>query len=523
MNGLRDMLDLLRRHGELEEVTDPVDVREVTPLVWRTDKALHFRNVVGYEAEMAGGLVTTRRRAALVMGCEPERLGQRFLEGVEHPIAPVLLEGPSARKAPAKEVVEGGPGPVDLTFLPIPFMHARDGGPFLTSAVVIARDPEYGRNAGIYRLMYRTPDEFSIDLMSHSDLRFFYERALAGGRPLPVTAVLGLDYLDMLAATYKSPTGTDELAIAGGLKGEPLPLVRCETVDLEVPAYAEVVLEGHLLPIGWTVDEGPFGDMCGINGGLKMNPVFKVTAVTRRRRPIIHFLRMPRENNLCHCPAIEAAALRALQNARVDVAAVHATLGGMSYWEVIAAIRKRPGEAKNALLALLSVAEVKLAIVTDDDIDIYDHEEVEWAMALRVQADEDVIIVPGTRGKHLDPSAKLVASRSGSGALAVMARLGIDATMPDDISPERYERVVPATAPAEALARAAGSPGGDLRTRILGLLGKPIYFNDIVAALGDSEYRAILAAWGAIRRTQSLERDTQGRYWLTAAGEKEVL
>ncbi len=432
--GLRSSIETLRQKGELLEIKKAVDVRYVTPLLWQTEKALHFQNIKGYDAEMVGGLVVDRSRAAALLGCRLDGLAQRFLEGVNCPIQPVLV-----KESPTLEVIQDRS---DLSVLPIPFMHDKDGGPFLTSAMVVSKDPKYGRNVGIYRLMYRSPNELSVDLKSHSDLRTFYERALHEGRPLPVAAILGADYPDMLAATYKCPTGTDEYTIAGGLKGEPVPLVRCRKVDLEVPAYAEVIIEGELLPVGWTKDEGPFGDMSGVNGGLKYNPIFRVTAVSHRRRPILHFLKMPRENNWCHGPAIEGAALRALQNARIDVAAINATQGGMCYWELIASIRKRPGEGKNALAALLSVAEVKLAIVTDDDIDIYDREDVAWAMALRVQADRDLVVIPGTRGKHLDPSAQMIGE--GEAALPVSARLGIDATIPEGVSRSRYERVAPA-------------------------------------------------------------------------------
>ncbi|MBI2370280.1 MAG: UbiD family decarboxylase, partial [Deltaproteobacteria bacterium] len=235
------------------------------------------------------------------------------------------------------------------------------------------------------------------------------------------------------------PIRMDEFAIAGGLHGNPVELVRCRTVDLEVPADAEIVLEGELLPIGWTEDEGRFGEFSHIQGDVKWNPVFRVRCITTRRDPIFYILQMPWENDWLAGPVIEAAALRILREASVEPVAVYATPGSCCYWELIASIRKRPGEGKNAVLALLALAEVKLVIVTDDDINIYDPHELDWALTFRVQADRDVIIVSGARGKHIDPSLK--SWEVGKAGLPTTSKLGIDATIPEGVPREKYERL----------------------------------------------------------------------------------
>ena len=267
----------------------------------------------------------------------------------------------------------------------------------------------------------------------------YYQRALDAGRPLEIAVAVGVHPYEMLAASYKAPIDVDEYAIAGGLHGAPVELVRCKTVDLEVPADAELVLEGELLPIGWTADEGPFGEFSHITGDVKWNPIFRVRCITHRRDPIFYMLQMPWENDWLAAPVIEAAGLQALRIASVEPVAIRAPVGGCCYWTLVASIKKRPGEGKNALLALLSVAEVKLAIVTDDDIDIYDPDDLDWAMTFRVQADHDVLIVPGARGKHIDPSVR--AWSLGKGGLPTTAKLGIDATIPEGVPREQYERL----------------------------------------------------------------------------------
>ncbi len=430
----RDFLQRLEEAGELRRVTKGVDPRHLSALMAQAREATLFEQIVGYpEWRAAGALVSTRRRLALGMGCAESEIATRFEEAIRRPIEPRRV-----REAPCQEVVWEGDA-VDLTRIPIPMMHVKDGGPYLSATLVVSSDPEYGRNVGSYRMMYRTPRETGIDLVSPSDMRVYYQRALDQGRPLPIAVAIGVHPHEMLAASYKAPIDVDEFAVAGGLHGAPVDLVRCRTVDLEVPADAEMVLEGELLPIGWTADEGPFGEFSHITGEVKWNPIFRVRCITHRRDPIFYVLQMPWENDWLAAPVTEAAGLQALRAASVQPVAIRAPVGSCCYWSLIASIKKRPGEGKNALLALLSVAEVKLAIVTDDDIDIYNPDELDWAMTFRVQADQDVLVVSGARGKHIDPSVR--AGALGKGGLPTTAKLGIDATIPEGVPRSHYERL----------------------------------------------------------------------------------
>ena len=430
----RDFLADLDAAGELQHLGGEADLRDVPALCAQSAKASFFEKLKDYPGwRLAGALITSKKRLALAMGCKESDVAWRFEEGMGRLIEPVMVE-----RGPCQEVVRIG-DEVDLAALPYPLMHLFDGGPYISATFVVSKDPEFGRNCGSYRLMYRSPNETGIDLVSPSDMRLYYQRRLDQRKPLEIAVAIGCHPYEMLAASYKAPTDLDEYWVAGGLHGQPVPLAKCKTVDLEVPADAELVLEGELLPIGWTEDEGPFGEFSQISGDVKWNPVFRVKCVTHRRDPIFYLLQMPWENDWLAAPVTEAAGLKALRNASVQPVAIRAPVGSCGYWTLIASIRKRPGEGKNALLALLSIAEVKLAIVTDDDIDIENPDDLDWAMTFRVQADRDLIVVQGARGKHIDPSIK--AWELGKGGLPTTAKLGIDATIPEGVPKKLYRRI----------------------------------------------------------------------------------
>lgn len=433
-DGMREWIAKLEKAGELARARREVDARLVPALIARAPGAALFEKVSGFEMGIVGGLASTRRRIAVGMDCTENDIGKKFQHGMDHPIDPVV------GGADAWDVTLTG-DEVDLTRIPIPVLHEKDGGPYISSGVVVARDPETGaRNAGVYRLMYRGPRTTSIDLVSHSDLRTFHQRNLARGRGTPIAIAVGTHLNELMAAGYGAPQGVDELAVAGGLHGRPVELARCRTVDLEVPANAQIVLEGEIPPMGWTEDEGRFGDFTNLQCSLKWNPVVRYSAMHFRRDALFYALTMPWENDWLGAPAVEAQAWAALRTAGVEATAVRVTPGGCCHFQVIAAIRKRAGEGKNALLALLSLGIVKWAIVVDHEIDITNQDELDWAVTFSVQADRDIYILPGLRGKHLDPSVR--AWELPKGEVPTTAKFGIDATIPEGISREHYERPV---------------------------------------------------------------------------------
>jgi 2,5-furandicarboxylate decarboxylase 1 len=432
----RDMLARMEREGHLRRVAKTISPRHITALCGQAPAAVLCESVEDYDIPVVGGLYWTRARLASALGWPEGELGARFARAVARPMAPIAVND-----APCQEVVATGDD-VDLTALPIPFMHEKDGGPYISAGVAFAQDAESGPNAGCYRLMFRTQREMAMDLFTASDLRRYYSKTYERGVPLPVAIAIGVHVFEHMAAAYKAPAGVNEMEIAGGLRGEPTRLVRAKTVDVMVPANAEIVLEGELLPNGWTADEGPFGEFAGMQGDLKRNPLLRVNAITHRRNPIFYALQMPWENDWLNGPATEAACARVLGLAGVQVAAVRATEGGCCGWSVVVSIKKRAGEGRNALAALLSLPVVKQAIVTDDDIDIYNSDEVEWAVTFRCQADKDIIILSGMKGKHVDPSVRPWDLKPGE--LPTTAKFGIDATIPEGIPAFRYERIVPA-------------------------------------------------------------------------------
>jgi 2,5-furandicarboxylate decarboxylase 1 len=428
----RDVLARLDEGGALLRLAKDVDARRLSALVVKADRPVLFERVRGFDLRVAGGLFWNRKRFATSLGWPESELGTRFAAGVRTMIEPEIVDA-----APAQDVVRVGRD-VDLTELPIPLLAEKDGGPYISAGVVIARG-DRGLNAGCYRLMYRSRDETGIDLVTVSDLRRLYEAALARGEALPISVSIGVHPIEILSAAYKAPPGVSELAIAGGLHGTPVPLARCRTVDVPAIADAEIVLEGALLPIGWTEDEGPFGEFAGMYGDLKHNPVFKVSAITHRRDAVFQLLQMPWENAWLGAAATEAQVWNVLRTAGVDVVDVAVTEGSACRWSVIASIRKRAGGGKNALLAILALPDTKHALVVDEDVDIHDPTQVEWARTFRVQADRDVIVIEGAQGKHVDPSVR--PWELAKGQLPMTAKMGIDATIPEGIPPMFYDRI----------------------------------------------------------------------------------
>ena len=275
----RGMLTRMESEGHLRRVTKSISPRHITALCGQAPAAILCQSVEDYDIPVVAGLYWTRARLASALGWPEGELGGRFARAATRPISPMIVTD-----APCQEVVVTGDD-VDLTALPIPFMHEKDGGPYISAGVAFAQDPELGPNSGCYRLMFRTRREMAMDLFTASDMRRYYTKTYERNQSLPVAIAIGVHAFEHMASAYKAPAGTNEMEIAGGLRGEPTALVRARTVDVMVPANAEIVLEGELLPNGWTADEGPFGEFAGMQGDLKHNPLFRVGAITHRRDP----------------------------------------------------------------------------------------------------------------------------------------------------------------------------------------------------------------------------------------------
>src|SRR2546427_8088639 len=311
-----------------------------------------------------------------------------------------------------------------------------DGGRMSDAGGGIARDPELGVNSGIYRFIVKEKNLTGIDIVTPNNMRMFAQRAYEAGRPCPISISIGTHPIEITGSGYRAPLGVDEMAIAGGLRGSPVELAPCTTIDLPCIADAEIVLEAQPPPPGWTWREGRFGEFTRLMGGLHWNPLVRIKAIAMRKDAIYYNLHMPWENTWLAAPTRYAAIRQALRTAGVQVKDINVTLGGCAFWHAVISIKKQPGEAKNALLAALSVMDLKHVVVVDDDIDVFDPTEVEWAIATRVQGDKDVMIISNARAKPLDPSLP-----QGYGVVPTAAKVGIDATMPEGIPRENYERI----------------------------------------------------------------------------------
>jgi len=510
----RQFLERLRQSGELVDLHQPVDIRHVATLVDQADTALYFRNVIGYEMPVVSGLIRTRERSIMALGCASYReIEDKLTQAISHPLAPKYV-----KTSPTREVVVVG-DEVDLYKLPIPMSSIFDGGPMITAGVVIARDPELGINSGIYRFIVKEKSLTGIDIVTPNNMRLFAQRAYESGRPLPISISIGTHPIEITGSGYRAPLGVDEMAIAGGLRGAPVELVPCETIDLPYVADAEIVLEAEILPTGWTWPEGRFGEFTRLMGGLHWNPLVRIKAIAMRKDAIYYNLHMPWENTWLAAPTRYAAIRQALRTAGVQVKDINVTLGGCAFWHAVISIKKQPGEAKNALLAALSVMDLKHVVVVDDDIDVFDPTEVEWAIATRVQGDKDVMVVSNARAKPLDPSLP-----QGYGVVPTGAKVGIDATIPEGIPREYYERITYAYADRAKIADyrkgksdTAGFAGDDgevaaLASKILDTIGKePLYYTEIAERFCAYDFRTVARALGHLHATEKLWQDPRGR------------
>src|SRR6516165_5101924 len=510
----RQFLDRLRQAGELVDLHQPVDIRHISTLVDQAKTALYFHRVIGYDMPVVSGLIRSRERAMIALGAETYReIEDRLTRAINQPIAPKYV-----KTSPTREITSVN-DEVDLYRLPIPMSSIYDGGPMITAGVVIARDPELGVNSGIYRFIVKEKGLTGIDIVTPNNMRLFAQRAFERKEALPISISIGTHPIEITGSGYRAPLGVDEMGIAGGLRGVPVELAPCKTIDVPYIADAEIVLEAEILPTGWTWPEGRFGEFTRLMGGLHWNPLVRIKAVHRRKDALYYALHMPWENTWLAAPIRYTAIRQALKTAGVVVKDINVTLGGCAFWHAVISIKKQPGEAKNALLAALSVMDLKHVVVVDDDIDVFDANEVEWAIATRVQGDRDILIVSDARAKPLDPSLP-----QGFGVVPTGAKVGIDATIPEGIPREYYERITYAYADGakidDYLNGKSDTPGrsGDdgevdaLAGKILNAIGQsPLYYTNIAERFSAFVFSTVALALGSLHAAEKLWQDARGR------------
>lgn len=450
---LRTAIDRLRSHGELADVTGEVHWdRELGTLtreaLRRKGPALLFRNITDYNkpdarcGQLVTNLLASNRRLSLLLGYdEPpghdEIVGHVLRKNAER-VPPVLVDD-----GPVHDVVVTGDD-VDLAELPVPRWHHLDGGRYInTFAAIVTKDPEDGSvNLGVYRGMLSGRNKIPMLLVPSQHWGLHWAKHLERNKPMQVACVYGWHpVMDFLAGS-PIPKGVSEYDVMGAYLGAPVPLVKCRTVDLEVPASAEIVVEGYISPDPDTYElEGPFGEFTGyVSDVPTKRPTIQVTAMTHRQSPIF---RGTLEGSLpgasgenSHMSALQRAAIawRTLENAGVpgvrDVY-VHPVTNGTT---IAVQIRKvNEGHAKWVASALWSsgaaLYRYKNVIVVDEDIDISDYSALDWAIAYRVRAGtDDVVVMPGSFGSPIDPSTPLEERSVAQLGSGLWNRVLIDAT-----------------------------------------------------------------------------------------------
>ena len=495
---LRRFVEELRQTGELEVHAGTAELAEVALALEGNAKAVLFERVGKEGAQLAGNVMGGRARLARAFGATPDKLLAEVLRRLR--TAPQVVEVPR-EAAPAQEVVLTG-DKADLTTLPVNLQHGFDGAPYISASIDFVVDPSNGwTNVGVRRLMLRGRREAGIDINSPSDLRALYEAAVERGERLPVAFVVGAHPADFVAAVMRVPV--DELGLVASLRDAPLAVVKCVSCDIRVPADAEWVLEGHLDERGHVEAEGPYGEFLGYYGAVKQNPVFHLTAITRRRDALFQTAtiggRSLGRTDTAQLNALrtEVMVWRALETAVREVVSVYATPSSGGMYTLRIAMRQRvPGEARNAIAAAFGcLANVKHVFVVDPDVDIFSDEQMDWALATRFQADRDLVVQSGFRTLPLDPS--LSGARTGAKAgfdltLPVGEARGIESTIPE---PPRFE-------------------GKRFPSVEAALADGPKRFEELMAALASRDGREVVLALDALRAAGRLTREKDGRYAL---------
>ena len=418
---LRSYLDLIKQnHPEdflvVSREVDPA--YEITAIAVKLEQeakrrpVLLFEKVKGTKFPVLTNLHAGRSRLAAAIHAKPEEMQRAYLRAMENPIQPKVVS-----TAPVKEVILTGDR-IDLYKLPQLLHHEEDAGAYITAAISFAKDPNSDTwNCAYNRLMIKGRDTTSIHLTLAKHLWEFQRAAESQGKPLPVAFAIGVHPAIALGCLAIGSIDEDERAIMGGLLGEPLELVKCETSDVLVPAHAELILEGEILPHERT-PEGPFGEFTGYSLGERQREVLKVRAITHRRDAIFQDITVGHLDHLMlSTTPIEANLYRAVRAMVPTVKAVRVPAPFTCY---VSIEQRISGQGKNTILAALGAdLYMKRVVVVDHDVDISNDRQVNWAIATRCQPDRDIMIVSNARGSDLDPSTR----EDGN-----TAKWGVDAT-----------------------------------------------------------------------------------------------
>ena len=433
---LRAWLNHLAATDRLARIRDGVSLEyELAAIAKRLDgkQATLFPRPGGHAIPVVSGFVSRRDWIAEAMGVRQSELLSRFSDAAANPLP---WREVASDAAPCQQVRHDFTDPkLDIrSLLPIPTHSEHDNGPYITAGLVIARNPETGvQNVSINRIQMNGRNRLGVLLLPRH-LHAFFRAAEAKGQALEVAIVIGVDPLTALSSQAIAPIDHDELEIAGALHGAPLAVVKCTTSEVRVPAEAEIVIEGRLLA-NVREPEGPFGEFPKYYSAREDREVIEIDAVTHRRDPIFHTV-VPAEMEHLLLGAIprEATLLAHLKRSFPNVVDVHLPVGGVCRYHLHVQMKKtREGQPKNVILgAFGGHYDLKQVVVVDDDVDVHDPAEVEWAVATRFQADRDLVVVAGAQGSPLDPSTTIgfPGNTPPPSQQGISAKMGLDATKP---------------------------------------------------------------------------------------------
>jgi 2,5-furandicarboxylate decarboxylase 1 len=424
----RDFLKLLENGGNLVHVREELSTRwEIAAameyIARHAGKAVIFDRVKGYDVPVAGNLFVSRKNLAIAFGVGEAEVEEAYLRRAEKRVKPVV-----AGSGPVQEVIINHD--IDIQrHIPVLTYHEKDAGPYMSSAVTIAKDPVTGmRGMGVHRIQIKGRDTIGI-FLANPPLSDMLAKSEAAGQPLEIAIVTGVDPLTFCAAVFPAATGVDKFDIAGGFFQAPVKLVKCRSVNLEVPANAEFVLEGQIVP-RLREKEGPFGESTGYYFTFN-SPVARITAITHRSHPIYDGL-VPfgGEGQALSEIMMRPHLLQAVRQALPDIIVQNLTSMGIIGLCVVQIDKKSEDDAAKVIDHLLSSTRTKIVVVVDGDVNLSEMSEIIWAMVTRVRPSESLTIKSGLPGMAIDPSSGALEKGELGRLVGRSAKLGIDATKP---------------------------------------------------------------------------------------------
>jgi len=428
--GFRSFLENLSQNGELTRISEEVSTEyEMAGVIEALgEKPVFFEKVKESSFPVVAGFVSSKEIIARALNLKKARLLHTLSYAIENPSPPQVVA-----KGECQEIVEKE---VNLRKLPIMRYTRKDGGNYIASAVSIVRDPELGRNMSFHRLMLLGKNRFVARIVEDRGTDTALKKS---GGELDVAICIGNSTAVLLAAATSLPKGVDELGMANAL--EPTELVKCKTIDLEVPKDCEFVLEGRITKE--KTSEGPFLDTTGTIDKIRQQPVVEIKCITHREKPIYQTLLPGRREHQFLMGMPKEPTIFNQVNKVCECKDVYITPGGCSWLHAVVQIRKQ--NAEDGMKAIKAAFEghksLKHCVIVDEDINIYDPNDVEWAVATRFQADKNAVILPNQRGSSLDPSGDLT-----EGKKARTCKMGLDSTVPfgktdKSFIKERYKKV----------------------------------------------------------------------------------